>query len=99
MPPFQIQKPSGPYQIIKLNKRVKADYEKSKDKIKTSLINEKIKKLVDEIVKGTKTEIHEDKLKDIPFDDSKTSGDKKTDEKKSTDKNKSEDSNSKDSKK
>lgn len=87
------------YHIIKLNKRVKADYEKSKDKIKTSLINEKIKKLVDEIVKGTKTEIHEDKLKDIPFDDTETSGNKKTDEKKSTDTNKSNDSNSKDSKK
>ena len=87
------------YHIIKLNKRVKADYEKSKDKIKTSLINEKIKKLVDEIVKGTKTEIHEDKLKDIPFDDTETSGNKKTDGKKSTDTNKSNDSNSKDSKK
>ncbi|KGF12707.1 foldase [Peptostreptococcus sp. MV1] len=74
------------YHIIKLNKKVKADYAKSKAEIKSTLTNEKVKKLVEEIVKGTKTEKNEDKLKDIAFGDEAKADDKKSDEKKSDDK-------------
>ena len=74
------------YHIIKLNKKIKADYEKSKAEIKASLTSEKLQKLVEEIVKGTKTEKHEDKIKDIPFGDTAASSEKKTEEKKSDEK-------------
>ena len=74
------------YHIIKLNKKVKADYEKSKAQIKASLTSEKLQKLVEEIVKGTKTEKYEDKIKDIPFGDTVASSEKKTEGKKSDEK-------------
>lgn len=74
------------YHIIKLNKKIKADYEKSKAEIKASLTSEKLQKLVEEIVKGTKTEKYEDKIKDIPFGDTVVSSEKKTEEKKSDEK-------------
>ena len=43
-------------------------------------------KLVEEIVKGTKTEKYEDKIKDIPFGDTVASSEKKTEGKKSDEK-------------
>lgn len=77
------------YHIIKLNKRVKLNYNDVKNTMKQELTQKNMQELLTKIQKEAKVEKFEDKLKEIkfgPVDTGKKSDDKKKDNKKTDDK-------------
>jgi len=77
------------YHIIKLNKRIKLNYNDVKNTMKQELTQQNMQELLTKIQKDAKVEKFEDKLKDIkfgPVETEKKKDDKKTDEKKTDEK-------------